>query len=209
MDLLGERDAVVVPGRSSCMWWRREPLIRSTAGRPSVGLSHARRSNTTVSFFYRRSRIKEYLKDGRALRMETVVNNPRDLGVLSRLTNLPELITRARDANDRSRLAQCVGQGCVLASPAVGDPRIMALLGALTTGIYAATGITNRSLRVSGLLGAPYTAGQLGYDLGRLRLNGLTERVEGTHVRGYLRDAHLGDCHLRVQDQPQEHGRHQ
>ncbi|HSS08994.1 MAG TPA: hypothetical protein VLL25_03860, partial [Acidimicrobiales bacterium] len=40
---------------------------------------------------YRDSRIKEYLKEGRALRIETVVNSPDDLGVKRRLRNLDEL----------------------------------------------------------------------------------------------------------------------
>jgi len=74
--------------------------------------------DTTVNFFYRHSRIKEYLKDGRALRIETVVNSTRDLGVAARLPNLPELITKARDANDRLLHAQRVGQSCVLANRA-------------------------------------------------------------------------------------------
>ena len=133
--------------------------------------------DTTVNFFYRHSRIKEYLKDGRALRIETVVNSTRDLGVAARLPNLPELITKARDANDRLLHAQRVGQSCVLANrafervalptvdaagkraPALrfGDPRVMALVGALTMGIYAVTGFSNRSLRarVAGLLDTP------------------------------------------------------
>jgi hypothetical protein len=33
-----------------------------------------------VNVFYKHSRIKQYLKDGRAMRIETVVNVPRDLG---------------------------------------------------------------------------------------------------------------------------------
>jgi len=161
--------------------------------------------DTTVNFFYRHSRIKEYLKDGRALRIETVVNSPTDLGVLRRLEHLPELISKARDANDRLLDAQRVGQGCVLASPAFervalssvnaegrrapalrfGDPRVMALVGAMSIAIHAATGFTNRSLRaqVAGLLGTDqYSVNQMGYDLGRLRLNGLIHRLEGTNT---------------------------
>src|SRR5450755_5054642 len=57
-------------------------------------------------------------KDGKALRIETVVNAPNDFGVQRRLEHLPELISKARDANDRLLHAQRVGQGCVLASPA-------------------------------------------------------------------------------------------
>ena len=59
----------------------------------------------------------------------------------------------------------------------------MALLGALCIALNA-VGFTNRSLRaqVSRLLGASYTASQMSYDLGRLRLNGLIERVETTNT---------------------------
>jgi len=54
-----------------------------------------------VNATFKHSRIKQYLKDGRALRIETVVNNPTDLGVLRRLVHLNELAAKARDANRR------------------------------------------------------------------------------------------------------------
>ncbi|HYZ57277.1 MAG TPA: hypothetical protein VE733_27755, partial [Streptosporangiaceae bacterium] len=38
-----------------------------------------------VNAFYRHSRVKIYLKDGRALRVETVINDAYDIGVLRRL----------------------------------------------------------------------------------------------------------------------------
>jgi hypothetical protein len=72
----------------------------------------------TVNAFYRHSRIKQYLKDGRALRIETVINDAYDLGCQRRLHNLPELQTKARAANRRLLDTERVGQGCVLASPA-------------------------------------------------------------------------------------------
>ena len=71
----------------------------------------------TVNAFYRHSRIKQYLKDGRALRIETVINDAYDLGCQRRLHNLPELQTKARAANRRLLDTERVGQGCVLASP--------------------------------------------------------------------------------------------
>ena len=74
--------------------------------------------DVTVNAFYKHSRIKQYLKDGRALRIETVVNDPYDLGCQRRLHNLPELQTKARVANPRLLDTERVGQGCVLASPA-------------------------------------------------------------------------------------------
>jgi hypothetical protein len=165
-----------------------------------------RDTDVTINAFYRHSRVKQYLKDGRALRIETVVNSPTDLGCLRRLVHLDELQTKARDVNRRLLDTERVGQGCVLASPAFervaqstltedgrrspalrfGDPRVMALLGALCVGLNA-LGFTNRSLRaqVSHLLGVPttgYTVNQASYDLARLRLNGLIERRPGTNT---------------------------
>jgi predicted MarR family transcription regulator len=59
----------------------------------------------------------------------------------------------------------------------------MALAGALCTTLVAATGITNKSLRalMTGLLHAPYTPGQMTYDLRRLRLTGLIRRIGRTN----------------------------
>ena len=47
-----------------------------------------------VDFSYKHSRIKQYLKEGRALRIETVINKPSDIGVLARLEHLPELVAK-------------------------------------------------------------------------------------------------------------------
>lgn len=77
-----------------------------------------RDTEVTVNAFYKHSRIKQYLKDGRAWRIETVINSPTDLGCHRRLENLTELQTKARDINRRLLDNQRVGQGCVLASPA-------------------------------------------------------------------------------------------
>ena len=156
-----------------------------------------------VNVFYKHSRIKQYLKDGRAMRIETVVNAPRDLGCNARLPNLDELQARARAANRRILDAERAGQGTVLASPAFervahpsvdaegrrtpalrfGDPRVMALAGALCQTLLAATGFTNKNLRVliAGLLGSSYTPGQMTYDLRRLRLGGLIRRLPHTN----------------------------
>ena len=159
--------------------------------------------DVTVNAFYKHSRIKQYLKDGRAMRIETVINAPRDLGCNARLPNLDDLQTKARAINRRILDAERVGQGCVLASPAFeriahptvnaegrrtpalrfGDPRVMALTGALCQTLLAATGFTNKHLRVliAGLLGSDYRPGQMTYDLRRLRLTGLIHRLPHTN----------------------------
>jgi hypothetical protein len=66
----------------------------------------------------------------------------------------------------------------------------MALVGALLMTVHCVAGFTNRSLRaqVNALLGANYTANQMGYDLQRLRLNGLIHRVDGTNTYLLTRD---------------------
>jgi hypothetical protein len=157
-----------------------------------------RGTEVTINAFYRHSRIKQYLKDGRALRIETVINSPTDLRIGRRLHNLDELQEAARAINDRLLHTERAGQGCVLANPVFeriahptvdaagrratamrfGDSRVQALAGALCVTVGAVTGITNRSLRalMTGLLGVPYSMAQASYDLARLCRNGLITR---------------------------------
>jgi hypothetical protein len=52
------------------------------------------------------------------MRIETVINAPRDLGCNARLPNLEALQAKARAANHRIQEAERAGQGTVLASPA-------------------------------------------------------------------------------------------
>lgn len=160
--------------------------------------------DVTVNAFYQHSRIKQYLKDGRALRIETVINDTYDLGCQRRLHNLGALQTKARAVNHRLLDTERVGQGCVLASPAFeriahpsttvdgrrapalrfGDPRVQALAGALAVSLHAVTGITNKSLRalMTGLLDGGYSMNRASYDLTRLRRNGLITRIEGRNL---------------------------
>ena len=150
-----------------------------------------------IDFRYKNSRVKQYLKEGRALRIETVINKPKDIGVLARLEHLPELVERARGVNDRLLMIERAGQGCAIGSALFerihqpygcegqrtgalrfGDQRAMALAGSLCLVVHAVTGFTNKSLRgqVAGLLGRDYSSSQMSYDLRRLRLHGLIER---------------------------------
>jgi hypothetical protein len=154
--------------------------------------------DVTINAFYRHSRIKQYLKDGRALRIETVINSPTDLRIGRRIACLTELQDAARAINARLLDTERAGQGCVLANPVFeriahptvdaagrratamrfGDSRVQALASAMCVTLPAVTGITNRSLRalMTGLLGRPYTMTQASYDLARLRRNGLITR---------------------------------
>ncbi|MFN2495050.1 MAG: hypothetical protein ABR608_03945, partial [Pseudonocardiaceae bacterium] len=51
----------------------------------------------TLNACFGHSRVKSYLKCGRAFRIETVVNDTADLGVARRLEHLPEILSKARD----------------------------------------------------------------------------------------------------------------
>jgi hypothetical protein len=156
-----------------------------------------------IDFAYKHSRVKQYLKEGRALRVETVINKPSDIDVRARLEHLPELITKARAVNGRLLIIERAGQGCAIGSALFerihqpyntegqrtgalrfGDPRAMALAGALCCLVHAVTGLTNHSLRglVAGLYGHDYSTNQMTYDLRRLRLHGLIDRIPHTHT---------------------------
>jgi hypothetical protein len=161
-----------------------------------------------LSSNYKHSRIKQYLKDGRALRTETVINNTRDFGIGRTLSadNWSKLRSVGRDANRRLCDAQAHG---ALPAPDVatiakvtrpsqtddglhapglcfGDPRVMALLAALLLFTHLVAGFRNRQLvaLVSRLLDRPYTNRQATYDLRRLLRKGLIERMP--HSQRYL-----------------------
>ena len=91
-------------------------------GRPAAGEFTTRvvgyGTEVNVNAFYRHCRMKQYLTDGRGLRIETVINDPDDLGCLRRLVRLDELQSGARAVNTTLLDTERVGQGCVLASPA-------------------------------------------------------------------------------------------
>jgi hypothetical protein len=122
--------------------------FRTAVDRPVIGPDAG---GVILNVFYKHSRIKQYLKEGRALRIEAVINAPRDLGCNARLPNLAELQDKARAVCRRILEAERAGQATVLASPAFeriahpstdadgrrtpalrfGDPRVTALAGAL------------------------------------------------------------------------------
>jgi hypothetical protein len=94
--------------------------------------------DVTVNAFYKHSRIKQYLKDGRALRIETVINAPGDLGCHRRLAHLDELQARARAVNARLLETERAGQGCpsaVVGVPAMIDVQDGYRLGVVVDGV--------------------------------------------------------------------------
>jgi hypothetical protein len=154
---------------------------------------------------YKHSRIKQYHKEGRALRTETTINDTRDFGIGKRLSKLPALRQVGFQANRRLLDVQRISQDCAVGEDAfhqINDPvevegqrasglrfadvAVQALLSALLVFRLLPQGFSNRDLRNywAPLLGkAPtdMTPGQMTYHLRRLRLHGMIERIPKTH----------------------------
>jgi hypothetical protein len=154
---------------------------------------------------YKNSKIKQYHKPGKALRTETTINDTSDFGVARGLSHLPELkeigFTASRRLLDVQRISHDPAEGATaltaLTSPVIspagtrtaGMPvtstRVQALLAALCAFRLLPNGFANRDLRAHlepllGLKPEDMTSGQLSYDLRRLRIHGLIERIPGT-----------------------------
>src|SRR5262249_7671241 len=68
---------------------------------------------------YKRRHVKQYFKEGRALRTATTINDPADLGVRKDLANLPYLHRVGREVNRRLVDVQRVSQDCTLSAEGV------------------------------------------------------------------------------------------
>jgi hypothetical protein len=153
----------------------------------------------TLYIDYKRCRIKQYHKEGRALRTETTINDATDFKVGKRLCNLPALRQIGFAANRRlldvqslshdptlgeAGLAQLQQPVVVGTQRAAGlrlaEPRAQALLAALVVFRLMPHGFSSAELRpvlapLLGLAPEQLTAGQMTYHLRRLRLHGLIE----------------------------------
>jgi hypothetical protein len=154
---------------------------------------------------YKRSRIKQYHKEGRALRTETTINDTRDFGIGKRLHNLPALRQVGFQANRRLLDVQTISHDCAVGEDAFrqvnepvvvagqrasalrfADTAVQALLSALLVFRLLPRGFSNRDLRdhwapLLGQTAQTMTQGQMSYHLRRLRLHGLIERLPHSH----------------------------
>jgi hypothetical protein len=154
---------------------------------------------------YKQSRIKQYYKEGRALRTETTINNTRDFGIGKLLSNLPALRQVGFAANRRLLNVQTVSHDCAIGQDVLeqvvqpteiggqrasalrfDDPRTQALFHALVTFSLQPHGFDNHQMRdlmaqFSGIDPDQYSAGRMTYDLRRLRLHALIQRVPHSH----------------------------
>lgn len=157
--------------------------------------------------YYKSSRIKQYFKEGWALRTETVINNTKDFNIGRRVCarNWHALQAVGESANRRLCDAEAAdalpapdvvtfqqvtrpsstADGLYAPGLRFGDPRVMAVLAALVGFCHLVDGFDNSQLvkLVSALLNRSYTSRQATYDLRRLKRKGLIVKV--TRKRRY------------------------
>src|SRR6266516_3340437 len=155
----------------------------------------------SLNVYYKNTRIKQYHKENRALRTETTINNSYDFGIGRRLCNLPKLREVGFAANRRLLDVEHISHDCILAEDAFqgingpvaagrqrasglrfADPRVHALLHAVILFRQLAQGFRSSDLRqqlaaLSGRDPESVSQGAVTYQLRRLRLHGLIERL--------------------------------
>jgi hypothetical protein len=158
-----------------------------------------------LTCYYKSSRLKQYFKEGRGLRTETVICDTRDFGIGRRVCVQNWNALRAVGEAANWRLCNAEAQDAMPAPDVVtlqrvtrpsqtpdglyapglrfGDPRVVAVLAALVGFCYLVEGFTNRQLvgRTRQLLGGPYGTRQATYDLRRLKRKGLIRRLRKKH----------------------------
>jgi hypothetical protein len=154
---------------------------------------------------YKGTRVKQYHKEGRALRTETTINNTRDFYIGKNLRNLPALRLIGFQANRRLLQVEQISHDCLLSEEVFqtvnrpiqidslrasalrfADPQTQALWSALLLFQLLPNGFSNRNLRenLAPLLGQQpetLTQGRMTYHLRRLRLHGMIERIPKSH----------------------------
>lgn len=158
----------------------------------------------SLNVYYKHSRIKQYHKENRALRTETTINNSYDFGIGRRLHNLPKLREVGFAANRRLLEIERLSHDCMLAEDTVqainapvelghqrasglrfADRRVHALWHAIILFRQFAEGFRAADLRhhlavLSGREPQAISQGAMTYQLRRLRLHGLIERLPGS-----------------------------
>jgi hypothetical protein len=155
--------------------------------------------------YYRSARLKQYFKEHRALRTETVISDTRDFGVGRRVNAANWHALRGIGQAANARLCEAEASDAApapdvatfeqvvlpsetpdgLHAPGLrfGDRRVMALLSAIVGFAHLVVGFDNPTLAslVGGILDRPYNSRQATYDLRRLRRKGIITRIPNTH----------------------------
>lgn len=155
----------------------------------------------SLHVYYKNTHLKQYHKEGRGLRTETTINNTYDFGVGRLLKNLPALRQIGFAANRRVLQVEQLTHDCHIGAQAFeqlqkpaevdgqhvsalpfGQERVQALLNVLVIFCLQPEGFRNRQLRpllaqLLHIAASKISPGRMSYDLRRLRLHGLIERI--------------------------------
>jgi hypothetical protein len=158
----------------------------------------------SLHVYYKNTRIKQYHKEQRALRTETTINNTYDFAIGKRLQNLPKLREIGFRTNRRLLEAERLSYDCILAEDTFqringpveqagqrasglrfADPRTHALWHAMILFRLLPTGFRRADLRrhLADLCGRDPQSlgpGAMTYQLRRLRLHGMIQRLPNT-----------------------------
>ena len=159
----------------------------------------------SLHVYYKNTHLKQYYKLSRGLRTETTINDTYDFDVGRRLHNLPKLREIGFAANHRVLQVEQLSHDCQIGAQAFeklqtpaevdgqhvsalpfGQRRVQALFMALVLFCLQPRGFRNCQLRplLAQLLAiseSQITPGRISYDLRRLRLHGLIERIPKSH----------------------------
>lgn len=159
----------------------------------------------SLHVYYKNTHRTQYDKEGRGVRTETTINNTYDFAVGRRLKNLPTLRQIGFAANRRVLEVEQLTHDCHIGAEAFdklqkpaavdgqhvsalpfGQERVQALLTVLVLFCLQPEGFRHRQLRpllaqLLGLSESQISPGRMSYDLRRLRLHGLIERVPKSH----------------------------
>jgi hypothetical protein len=197
-DVIRENLDIGRPGQVQLIFNRR--VIKRTPGRFRTRVLT---DGVTPSLHvdYKHSHIKQYHKECQALRTETTINDTRDFAIGRRLHNLAALRQVGFSANRRLLDVQTISHDCALGEDALqrhqrsleingqrasalrfADARTQALMQALLLFVLLPRGFSHADLReqlctLLGLDPSQLRPGRMTYDLRRLRLHGLIERI--------------------------------
>lgn len=190
------------PDQIALIFQRR--VSRRTPGRFRTRVLNAG-VDPTLCCYYRSSRLKQYFKEGRALRTETVICDTKDFGIGRRVCAQNWYALRAVGQSANAYLCDAeaadaqpapdVATFCRVTQPSTtedglyaaglrfGEPRAMAVLDAVVGFCHLVGGFANRQLveRAAAILPVPYGRRQATYDLRRLKRKGLIEKIPHKH----------------------------
>lgn len=197
--LLDTGRAIGQPHVISRLFQRRLQAQR-TGGR----MQRTQQQDYCLKAWHKKTYIKQYNKQGVALRTETSSHDVREFGIKKKLSNLPYLLHCMDNCNQRllrwqdtidqttvsARFVEKLGQPTVcdngrrVSGLNLHDPRLYQGLSAVLQFAHVITGFRSRELRSYiqsryGLSPDDYTAAQLRYDLMKLRAKGLIRKLAG------------------------------